>query len=65
MLTTEWDPTQYKDAYREAVMQLIALKRDGKEVTVPAPITQKAPVIDIAAALQQSLAAAKARKGVA
>lgn len=65
MLTAEWDPKQYKDAYREAVMGLIASKREGKEVTAPAPSAQKAEVIDITAALQASLAAAKARKGVA
>jgi DNA end-binding protein Ku len=65
MLTAEWDPTQYKDTYREAVMQLIASKSEGKELPAPAVPTHRAEVIDIASALQQSLAAAKIRKGIA
>jgi DNA end-binding protein Ku len=65
MLTTDWDPKQYTDAYRAAVMQLIASKSEGKELPSPVPTTQKAEVIDITSALQQSLAAAKARKGIA
>lgn len=65
MLTAEWNPTQYKDAYREAVMQLIATKSEGKELPAPAAPTQKAEVIDITSALQQSLAAAKTKKGIA
>lgn len=65
MLTTDWDATQYRDSYRAAVMQLIASKQAGQELPAPAPTTQKAPVIDFASALQQSLAAMKAKKGVA
>jgi DNA end-binding protein Ku len=65
MLTTDWDPKQYTDAYRAAVMQLIASKSEGKELPSAVPTTQKAEVIDITSALQQSLAAAKARKGIA
>lgn len=65
MLTTEWDPKQYTDPYRAAVMQLIASKCAGKELPAPPPTTQKAVVIDIASALQQSLAAMKAKQGVA
>lgn len=65
MLTTAWDPKQYTDAYRAAVMQLIASKCAGQELPAPPPTTQKAPVIDISSALQQSLAAMKAKQGVA
>jgi len=65
MLTAEWNPTEYKDSYREAVMQLIASKSDGKELPTSAAPTQKAEVIDIASALERSLAAAKTRKGIA
>jgi DNA end-binding protein Ku len=65
MLTAEWDPAQYKDSYREAVMRLIASKREGKELPAASAPSQKAAIIEIASALQQSLAAVKAKKGVA
>lgn len=64
MLTTEWDPKQYSDAYRTSVMQLITAKCAGQELPPALPTTPKAEVVDITSALRQSLAAMKA-KGVA
>lgn len=64
MLTTEWDPKQYSDAYRASVMQLIAAKCAGQELPAASPTTPKAEIVDITSALKQSLAAMKA-KGVA
>lgn len=61
-----WDPAKYSDSYRANVLKLIETKTAGQEITAAAPKAEKkAEVIDIASALQASLAAAKARKGVA
>jgi len=65
MLTTEWNPKQYTDGYRTAVMQLIASKCAGQELPGPPPTAQKAVVVDITSALKQSLAEMKAKQGVA
>jgi DNA end-binding protein Ku len=66
MLKADWDPTLYKDGYREAVLQLIASKREGREVIpTAAPEANNPKVVDIATALKQSLAVAKAKKGAA
>jgi DNA end-binding protein Ku len=65
-LIGEWDPSQYSDSYRSSVLKLIQAKSEGQEVAAPIQKSEpKAEVIDIAAALKASLAAAKARKGVA
>jgi DNA end-binding protein Ku len=61
-----WEPGKFTDSYRDNVMKLIEAKREGQEAASPAPKPeQKAEVIDIAAALQASLAAAKAKRGAA
>ncbi|HEY6249608.1 MAG TPA: Ku protein [Candidatus Angelobacter sp.] len=66
MLRADWDPTQYKDAYREAVLQLIANKREGREIVSTAVSEDSNPkVVDIASALKHSLELAKAKKGAA
>ncbi len=74
-LTTKFDPTAYRDEYREQLLSLIERKAEGKDVlTAPAgaePEPTKAP--DLMAALEESIAAvkgkgagkAKARKPVA
>jgi DNA end-binding protein Ku len=56
-LATDFDPTRYRDEYRERVLDLIERKAQGQEVaTQPAP---EAPteVPDLMAALEASLAA--------
>lgn len=58
-LATEWDPTQYKDTYRERVLELIEQKAQGKEIVTPEEPSRPAPVVDLMAALEASLAAAK------
>ena len=65
-LVGTWDPAKYSDSYRASVLKLIEAKSVGQEITSAAPKAEKkAEVIDIASALQASLAAAKAKKGVA
>ena len=56
-----FEPSKYKDEYRERVMALIDAKSAGEIYEVP--LTEEAPkVVDLMAALEASLAAAKARK---
>lgn len=63
-LTGEFDPSQFTDAYREALEQVVAAKLQG--VAVPESGTSAAPqeaeVVDLVAALKASVEAAKKRR---
>ncbi len=60
-MSSEWNPKNYGDTYRERVEELIDRKRKGEAVvTEPAP-KKKAPVVDLAEALQRSVEAARKR----
>jgi DNA end-binding protein Ku len=61
-LATEWDPEQYKDEYREKVLQLIEQKAAGEEIAVQPESQETAPVPDLMSALKASLDAVKADK---
>lgn len=63
-MTGEFDPASYRDEYREALMQIIESKVEGKEV-VQAPQPEEATkLVDLMAALEASVKAAKdAREG--
>src|SRR3954453_21533892 len=59
-LSTEFNPGDYKDEYREQLLSLIERKAEGKEIVAPEaeePKATKAP--DLMAALEDSIAAAK------
>jgi DNA end-binding protein Ku len=58
-LTTEFDPTKYRDTYREAVLEMIERKAEGQEITIEPPPEEPAKVPDLMAALEASLAATK------
>jgi DNA end-binding protein Ku len=61
-LTSEFDPTAYRDEYREELMSLIERKAEGKEILSPEaaePEATKAP--DLMAALEESIAAVKGK----
>ncbi|HZQ27034.1 MAG TPA: Ku protein [Acidimicrobiales bacterium] len=58
-LATEWDPAKYRDTYRERVLDLIEKKAEGQEIVTQPEAERPAPVIDLMAALEASLAAAK------
>jgi DNA end-binding protein Ku len=58
-LADEWDPDKYHDTYREQVLELIEKKAEGKEIVAPVEPEKPAPVIDLMAALEASLAAAR------
>ena len=61
-LAAEWDPEQYKDEYREKVMQLIESKAAGEEVAVQPEAEEAAPVPDLMAALKASLDAVQSEE---
>lgn len=64
LLKRPFDPSEYKDHYREALAQLIEAKLEGKQV-VTSPPTAEAGVFDLAEALKRSVAAAKKGKAKA
>jgi DNA end-binding protein Ku len=58
ILRKPFDPSEYRDHYREALSQLIEAKLEGKEV-VQAPATKETGILDLADALKRSVEAAK------
>jgi len=54
-----FEPDKYRDHYREALEEMIEAKVAGEETTKPAAVTAKADVVDLMAALQASVDAAK------
>ena len=61
-LSAPFDPAKYHDDYRERVMELIEQKAEGAEIALPPETAPAAPVVDLMAALEASLAAARASK---
>jgi DNA end-binding protein Ku len=51
----EFDPGQFDDEYRQRVLDLINKKAEGEEITIAAPQPKRAQVIDLMAALKESL----------
>jgi DNA end-binding protein Ku len=61
-LSTEFEPEQYHDEYREKVLELIEQKAAGRQI-VTQPVTEEpTKVVDLMAALEASLAEAKSAK---
>ena len=58
-LAAAFEPEKYRDEYREEVMALIQMKADGEEFEMPEAAAEKPKVVDIMAALEASVAAAK------
>ena len=56
-LSAAWDPTQFKDEYRERVIDLIERKAAGEEIAVQPQAEEPAAAPDLMAALEASLAA--------
>lgn len=54
-MTTEWDPANYHDTYRERVEQLVEAKKDDEEVVTTQPASDEGRVLDLMDALQASL----------
>jgi DNA end-binding protein Ku len=62
-MTGEFEPEKYKDEYREALLQVIEQKVEGKEITEPEPVEESGNLIDLMAALEASVNAAKSARG--
>ncbi|MBT2230991.1 Ku protein [Nonomuraea sp. NEAU-A123] len=59
-MEADFDATEYHDAYREALQQVIEAKVEGKEVVAPPVGEEEAgPAVDLMAALRASVDAAK------
>jgi len=54
-LAGPWTPEAYHDTYREEVEALLQRKVDGEDVVAPSDARHPAPVIDLMAALEQSV----------
>lgn len=61
-LAADFDPTKYRDEYREKLLELIDQKAAGEVVATPEPEEAPARVIDLMAALEASIAAAKSTR---
>jgi DNA end-binding protein Ku len=58
-LADEWDPEKYQDNFQENLKKLIATKLEGGEVQAVEQPKKMAPVVDLMAALKESLAQTK------
>jgi len=61
-LADEWDPEKYKDNFQENLKKLIEVKLEGGEVAAVEKPKKLAPVVDLMAALKQSLAQMEGKK---
>ena len=57
-LTADWDPAEYKDDYREALLRIVEAKINGEEIEI-VEAEPTAKVVDLMEALKASVAAAK------
>lgn len=60
-LTSPFDPERYHDTYRERVLELIARKAEGEEISLPPP-PERPQVIDLMDALKASMQQAGRRR---
>ncbi|HET8785168.1 MAG TPA: Ku protein [Candidatus Limnocylindrales bacterium] len=61
-MTGEFDPSQYKDEYREALEKIIEAKVEGKETVEIEEPEETGKLVDLMAALEASVNAAKAAR---
>jgi DNA end-binding protein Ku len=59
-LSGDFDPSEYRDEYRERVLDMIERKAAGETITIEEPVAEKKEVPDLMAALEASIAASKA-----
>ena len=62
-LSTDFDPSKYRDEYRERVLDLIERKAEGEEIAIQPAEEAPAEVPDLMAALEASIADAKRQGG--
>jgi DNA end-binding protein Ku len=61
-MTAEFDPSSYKDEYREALETIIEAKVEGKETVAVEEPEESGKLVDLMAALEASVNAAKAAR---
>ncbi len=61
-LAGDFDPSGYANEYRAELKSMLQSKLEGHEIVQPEPVPDAAPVIDLVAALKQSIEAAKPAK---
>jgi DNA end-binding protein Ku len=62
-MSGDFDPTEYKDAYREALQAVIDAKVEGREVVAPEAQEEAPAAADLLSALRASVEAAKKSRG--
>lgn len=58
-MSRPWEPARYRDDYRDRVEELVEQKRQGAVVVAERPEEAPAPVVDLLAALRESVRAAR------
>jgi DNA end-binding protein Ku len=62
LTASAFEPEKFHDTYRERVLALIDAKAAGETLSAPAPVESGARVVDLMAALEASVKAAKERR---
>jgi DNA end-binding protein Ku len=62
-LSADFDPAKYEDDYRNRVLELIDRKANGEEIVISSEGPSPSEVVDLMAALEASVAAAKEARG--
>ena len=57
-MTDAFDPSKYKDEYREALLQVINAKVEGVEIATPEPAAESTNIVDLMKLLEASVKAA-------
>ena len=61
-MTEAFDPSKYKDEYREALLQVIEAKVDGQEIAAPEPVAESTNLVDLMKLLEASVKQATDQK---
>ncbi len=61
-MTDAFDPSKYKDEYREALLQVIEAKVDGQEIAAPEPVAESTNLVDLMKLLEASVKQATDQK---
>jgi DNA end-binding protein Ku len=64
-MTQPFDPSRYKDEYREALLKVIEAKVEGVEIAAPEPVEESASIVDLMKLLEASVKAATDAKETA
>jgi DNA end-binding protein Ku len=64
-MTGDFEAESYRDEYRDALLEIIEQKVEGREVVAPEPVEETGKLVDLMAALEASVKAARAGRGEA